>query len=130
MIERIDLRIKALVPEVDFTTTCILIDRNDGEGTVIGYWNEEELGPKPTDAELLAATIPDQQAELTNRRRNLTRQLIATSNEPIFVAVRAAIQELGTSLREARQELGLSARSDVEFLSDVLSGINRGQGEV
>jgi hypothetical protein len=69
--DRIQERIIILFPSLaEHLPGVTLVDRNDGNGTVIDSWDAASIGgEKPTDAELLAVTLPD----LTEARRALIR---------------------------------------------------------
>lgn len=64
------------------------------------------------------------------QRRATAKQLLATSNEPMFVAIRAVFKAIGASLREVRQAQGKPSKNDAEFMAAVAAAIDAGTGEV
>lgn len=92
---------------------------------------------QPTEAELVAAAGSpefaawlDTRTDPVKKRRAEAKQILATSNEPLIVAVRTALKGIGASLREMRQAQGKPVRNDNQFMADVLAGIDAGAGEV
>lgn len=109
--------------------------RNDGTQVTIDRWEAAE--PKPdANAITAAANSPEFAAWLASwtdpvkRRRVEAKQILATSNDPLIVAVRAALKGIGASLREVRQAQGKPVRNDNQFMADVMAGIDAGAGEV
>lgn len=109
--------------------------RDDGKSVAISRWSLAQ--PQPSEAEIVAAAGSaefaawlDTRTDPVKRLRGSAKFLMAASNEPIFVALRVAFKKLGASLREVRQAQGKPVRNDQQFMADIFSGIDAGEGEV
>ena len=93
--------------------------------TRIAAWNLPD--PQPSDEAITAAAASPEfaawLAERTDPAKNAKRQARAwlSGNDPVAVAMRAVVAELGASLRHVRGAGGLTNRTDEQFLGDVLA---------
>lgn len=90
-------------------------------------WHTVPVGERPSEAAINAAAVSAEfatwLADRTDPAKNVKRlaREWLQSNEPMAVALRAAMTEMGASLRELRTAQGKPNRTDQQFLGDVIS---------